>query len=366
MSLRESGLDARELVMAYGASSTAYQILNPGIEHWFAPEIPAVVGYKRDHRVLLAAGAPVCPRSALAEAIDKFEQFARQRGCHVCYVCAEAELREVLGRSPAHSAVTIGAQPIWRPARWAGIVRSHSSLRAQLHRAVNKGVTIQAMAPEAGREHPALRRVLEEWLAMRALPPLHFLTEPRTLRGVVRDRILLVAWHGGDPVGFLVASPIAARRGYLIEQVVRSRRAPNGTSELLIDAAMGRFALHHSQFVTLGLVALTSKADGWMAQNPWWLRVMMLAARTHANRFYNFRGIEHFRMKMAPEAWEPIYAISNERRFSISTLYALGQAFSEIAPWYAIALAIMKGARQEVQHAAALFSRRHRGNAHPP
>ncbi len=343
--------------MAFGATSTAYQILNPGIEHWFAPEIPAVAGYKRERHVILAAGSPICPPASLPDAIERFEHYARRQGCRVCYVCAETGLRDLLDSSPVHSAVTVGAQPIWIPAQWAAIVKSHASLRAQLHRAANKGVRIREMAPETGREHPALKGVLEQWLAMRALPPLHFLTEPRTLRGVVTDRILLVAWLGGDPVGFLVASPIPVRRGYLIEQVVRSRRAPNGTSELLIDAAMRKFALQGERFATLGLVALTSKAGPEIAQNPWWLRIMMLAARTHANRFYNFRGIEHFREKMAPQAWEPIYAISNERRFSVSTLYALGQAFCEIAPWYAIALAVIKGARQEVQGAAALIRR---------
>ena len=28
---------ARELVMSYGWNATCYQILNPGIEHWFSP-----------------------------------------------------------------------------------------------------------------------------------------------------------------------------------------------------------------------------------------------------------------------------------------------------------------------------------------
>ena len=51
---------ARELVMTYGWNTTAYQILNPGLQHWYAPNEPAVVAYIRRQNVLLVAGAPVC------------------------------------------------------------------------------------------------------------------------------------------------------------------------------------------------------------------------------------------------------------------------------------------------------------------
>jgi phosphatidylglycerol lysyltransferase len=72
-------------------------------------------------------------------------------------------------------------------------------------------------------------------------------------------------------------------------------------------------------------------------------------ARAHANRFYNFRGLERFRTKMHPAGWERLYAISNEKQFSPQALYAMGGAFSGISPVLAIALAVMKGAREELR-----------------
>ena len=346
---------ARELVMAYGSNATAYQILNPGIEHWLAPEIPAVVGYTKQRKMLLVAGGPVCPPDTLAAVVESFEAHGRERGYGVCYVCGDQTLRQSLARSPAHSAIAIGAQPVWNPVRWAQGVEATPSLRAQLRRARNKGVAVEPMAPRAGCEDPGLRRVLEEWLEIRALPPLRFLTDPRVLDGVLHDRRLLVARVAHEPVGFLVASPVAARGGYLVEQVVRSPRAPNGTAELLIDTAMREFAGEGSRFATLGLVALASRASAEIARNPRWLRLMMLMARTHANRFYNFRGLERFRMKMAPEAWEPIYAISNERRFSLRSLYAIAEAFCGISPWRAAGRALVRAAGHEVHNVRSLM-----------
>ncbi len=338
---------ARELVMQYGWNATAFQILNPGIDHWFSQATQAVVGYTRRENYLLVAGAPVCRLDDLQVVVNEFEAAALALKCRVCYVCAAGRLHELLGSSPGYSVINMGAEPVWDPHHWPAIVDRHRSLRAQLRRAVNKGVTIEQIDPARGREDPQLQQTLIEWTRSRCLPPLHFLTEPETLQGEVSGRVLLVARRNNAIIAFLVASPVVARNGYLVEQIARTPSAPNGASELLIDFAMRLFLKEDRQYVTLGLVALSQKA-GVEQRNPVWLRVMMSFARSHANRFYNFQGLERFRSKMEPDAWEPIYAISNERHFSPFALYAIGEAFSGIAPWRAIGIGVANGIRAEL------------------
>lgn len=342
---------AREIVVEYGWNATSYQILNPGIDLWFSSGTRAVVGYTRRGAVLLVAGAPVCATEALAAVCDEFEAFAQRDGYRVCYVCAEERLRTILAQSPHHASVALGAQPSWNPRSWPEVIRNRASLRAQLNRAVNKAVFVEAVSGTHAAADEELRSVLREWVDGRSLPPLHFLVEPNVLDGVLTDRMVLVARCHGRPVAFLVASPVRARQGYLVELVARSASAPNGSSELLIDSAMRRFAAEGCQFATLGLVALAHAAEEEIRGNPGWLRTLMLFARAHANRFYSFRGLEQFRLKMSPERWETVYAISNEPRFSLRTLYAVGGAFSGIPPWAAIALGVGKGVREELRSA---------------
>jgi phosphatidylglycerol lysyltransferase len=334
---------AQDLVMTYGRNATAYQILNPGIRHWFSKEV--VIGYIHRGRWMLVAGEPVCAPEDLRAAIAAFEAYAQTRNCRVCYVCAAEPIHNLLATSPAHSVVTIGAQPVWNPFEWPQIVRARRSLRAQLNRALNKGVSIEALPPAEGKTNPEIRQVLHEWLHSRPLPPMHFLVEPDVLSGMVEDRLLLVARRENRIVAFLVASPVAARNGFLIEEIARSPQAPNGTTELLIDAAMHRFAERGCTYATMGLVAL---ANGTTTDNPLWLRTLMNIARAHANRFYNFRGLERFRSKMSPANWEKLYVISNQERFTPQALYAVGGAFSGISPMRAIGLAILKGVREEL------------------
>jgi phosphatidylglycerol lysyltransferase len=345
---------ARQLVMVHGRNATAYQILNPGINHWFASEERAVVGFVRRGSWLLVAGEPICASDHLAAITHEFEEFARKRRRKVCYVLAGEAMRNIANASGEHSAVGVGAQPIWNPEEWQGHVRTRRSFRAQLHRSVNKGVAVEQMSPNGARLETGIHRTLKEWLASRKLPPMHFLVEPNLLDGVVDDRLLFAARHKGRIVAFLVASPVAACNGYLIEELARSPVAPNGTSELLIDTAMRRFVELGCGYATMGLVAL---ATGTTSENPLWLRSLMYVARAHANRFYNFRGLERFRAKMNPREWEKLYAISNERHFSPQALYAMGGAFSGISPVRAILIAILKGAWEEMRTLRRKLSR---------
>jgi phosphatidylglycerol lysyltransferase len=342
----------RSLVLRYGWNSTVYQILNPGIEHWFPerPDDDAVVGFVRERRHWIVAGAPVCEPSRLREVATAFENAAAERGgARVCYFCAMEQSRAALAHGAPHAQIAIGAQPVWDPRGWEERVRRRSSLRAQLNRARNKGVSVVVPEVRPVPYRAELEGCLAEWLSARPLPPMHFLVEPDTLGGVLEDRRLYVAKRDGRVVAFLVASPVPLRNGFLIEQIARGVRCPNGTAELLIDAAMRDIAARGHTYVTQGLVALSTHARAAIKENPLWLRALMAWARAHGNRFYNFRGLEAFRTKMEPDSWETIYAIANEPSFTPQTLNAVARAFCHGSPFSAVGRAIGKAVRQEAR-----------------
>jgi phosphatidylglycerol lysyltransferase len=273
----------------------------------------------------------------------------------VCYFCVADRLRSAVGGAAGgggggagdHATIAIGAEPVWDPRGWADRVKRRSSLRGQLNRARNKGVEIVRAIPRPVPYRAELQHCLAEWLGARGLPPMHFLVEPDTLGGVLADRRLFVATRGARPVAFLVASPVPLRNGYLIEQIVRGRNAPNGVAELLVDAAMRDLADGGATYVTQGLVALSTFARTAMSSNPLWFRTLSTWARAHGRRFYNFAGLEAFRAKMAPDAWETVYAIANEPHFSPTTLHAVARAFCHGSPLTAVGRALAKAVRQE-------------------
>jgi phosphatidylglycerol lysyltransferase len=339
---------ARELVLRYGWNATAYQILNPGIAHWFSRSGDAVIGYVRRNGMRVVAGAPACAAERLCEVVAEFAADARAARDRVCYFGAGARLESIVRANGPCGTVGLGAQPSWDPRRWDGIVARRASLRAQLHRARNKGVVVTRWGAERAHNSPELARLLGEWLAGHGLPPLHFLIETDTI-ALTRDRRILVAARGERAVAYLVASPVPARRGWLIEQIVRGRAAPNGTSELLIDAAMRALANEGAEYVTLGLAPLSSQSRWQDPAVPAWLRLVLRWVRAHGRRFYDFDGLDRFKTKFAPEEWEEIIAIDDRARFSMRALWAIAAAFGGSSPLTLGARTIARAIAQEVR-----------------
>jgi phosphatidylglycerol lysyltransferase len=344
---RDVNRTARDIVMRHGFNATAYQILNPGIEHWIMSGEAAVVGFVRQEAIWVVAGAPVCAPELLSRAAEAFEREAARHDARVCYACAATRLNDLMAGREGYSTIAIGAEPVWQPQEWQNVVRAHPGIRSQLRRAINKGVSVTRWDHPSPEQFAELENVLRAWLASRPLPTLHFLTGADALGAGVADRLLMVAERGGEIVAFLLASPIPQRNGYLVEQVIRRPKAPNGTAELLIDAAIQHMSVEGCTHVTLGLVALARHASAEMRLNPPWLRFLMSWARAHGRRFYHFDGLEMFRTKLAPVAWEPIYAISNEPHFSPTTLYALAAAFTEGKPLQVLAAALAGAVKRE-------------------
>ena len=339
---------ARALVMRYGWNAVSYQLLNPGMQHWFTRAGDAVVGYVPFGGTWVVAGAPVCAPERLASAASELEADAASRRARVLYFGAGERLERAYAARPGHSLVRLGAQPVWNPAEWAHIVARKSSLRAQVNRARNKRVRIEEWPAARARASERLRAVLREWLATRGLPPLSFLVLPDIL-DTLDDRRTFVAERDGRVVGFLIGTPVPARNGWLVEEWPRTRDAPNGTTHSLVDAAMRAFALDGSSYVTLGLAPLAEHGGGTLAGQPAWLRAVLRWVRAHGRRFYNFAGLEAFKASMQPMEWEPIYAIAPGGRFTPGMLRAVAGAFSAGNPELLVARAVWSGAREELR-----------------
>jgi phosphatidylglycerol lysyltransferase len=117
----------------------------------------------------------------------------------------------------------------------------------------------------------------------------------------------------GRLVGFLAASPIPARDGWYLEDVLRSKDAPNGTADLLVVEALVLLKRAGAKIATLGtaLIAMEGSFDPEVHDSP----SLSKAARFLANCvsiFYNFDGVRHFKAKFAPSWWESEYVLMSQ------------------------------------------------------
>lgn len=145
--------------------------------------------------------------------------------------------------------------------------------------------------------------------------PMRFLADPFIVSDAAGHRtIFTLTRRNGELAAFLAASPVPARNGMFIEQIVRSPRAPNGSVELIIDHAMKEFSKNH-RHVTLGLVAGSQFADD--DENPQWAKIARYSARRWGGWLYRFSTLEQFRAALQPKQWEPVYAVSDRSYVSM-------------------------------------------------
>jgi phosphatidylglycerol lysyltransferase len=338
----------RDVVLRFGWNSTCYQLLNPGFQYWISRDGDAVVGYVEYASTRIVGGSPVCAFERLPDVVNEFESDSTALGLRVCYFAGEARLESVIARRSGYPIIQLGAQPVWKPATLLENINRKPSLRGQVNRALNKGLIVEEWSANRATRNPALEKLLNEWLSTRGLPSLHFLVEPETLSSL-DDRRMFVALDSKQALGFLNASPIPERNGWLVEQFVRGSSAPNGTVELMLHHAAEIFAEEGYDYLTLGLSPLTQQAQTSLHGASPIIRFLLRWARAHGKRFYDFEGLEFFKTKFQPEYWEPIYAISNEPTFSLRTLYAVACAFTSGHPIHTVMLGVGKALRQEAK-----------------
>lgn len=310
--------DARvvELVRRHGWNATAFQTLESGYSYYFWGE-DACVAYVDTGKAWVAAGAPLASAAVLSDVARSFVAEARSAKRRACFFATEERLHRLT--RGAFARVRLGEQPVWDPKNWSAIALEHASLRRQLRRAQHKGVRIRMLDPNelrSSRTRSAMLRVAERWLATRNMAPLEFLVrlEPFTSP---EDRRTFLAERDGELLGFAAVVPVPARRGWFIEDLVRDPNAPNGTTELLVDAAMRRAAHEGSSFFTLGLAPLAGP-----------LAPALEVARRSTAFLYDFDGVRSYKAKLRPESWSPIYLSYPAGQTALVSLFDALTAFT--------------------------------------
>ncbi len=302
-----------------GRTATAFRALGEELDHWFDGE-RGLVAYLRIPGALVAAGEPVAaPDDAIAVALA-FVDAAAGENRRVSFFATEG----ILAASPRFRRVMLGEQPVWNPQWWSEHLAQHRSLREQLRRARAKTVQVQTLTAEQlgdTRWRRPIEQLITRWFAARPMSRMGFLVTVDPFSWTAHRRTL-VAHRAGIPVALLSMVPVPARNGWLLEHLLRDPDAPNGTAELLVDAAMRDLAAEGVTWATLGLAPLSGAVSGWLR----WVRGI-------SRPLFNFEGLASFKRKLRPERWEPIYLAYPRERSSVRAMLDGLRAFAGAPLW---------------------------------
>lgn len=315
----------------------------PGLRTWTG-DLGVRVDYAEVRswgRVRVAAGGPSGPAAHRPAAAAAFEAQARADGCRVLWFGVE----EPSDIGPSRPSVVIGAEPVWAAGRWPEMVASKASVRAQIRRAVNKGVAIEPWDADRVRTSAEVRAVLADWLARRGLPPMSFMADPFVLDAPGDRRFWVATWED-RMVGYLALRP---GDEVFVEWIIQRRGAPNGTAALLLDTALRDSG---SPAFTLGMVPLSTHAPLSDTAPSLFVRALLAWTRAHATRFYNFGGLERFKAKFVPDRWRPLHLVTTGRPITVFTFHDVAAAFAAPrAPNRFVARALLDAAVREVHDA---------------
>lgn len=281
-------------LQTHARDTVAYQALESGIRLWRG-EV-GTVSFCDAGGAWVACGGPLADDAQIDGVARAFVAEARRHGKRASFfACDEVAFYGSFARLP------IGLQPLWRTSEWPATVRAHRRLREQLRRARAKGVTVRVVPATELAPDCALRRDVDalaaRWLASRPMEPMRFLV---TLDLFVHPELhrYYVAERAGAVVAFLSIIPAGGESRALVEDLVRDRLAPNGTTELLFDRAARDAA-------TEGIVTLTWGLAPLAGDVPLSMRLLGSLGRG----LYDFRGLKAFKARLHPTEWQRVWLV---------------------------------------------------------
>jgi phosphatidylglycerol lysyltransferase len=291
----------------YGYNPHSLVSIAPGALLWSTPDVDGAIIYGEFGRVWLAAGDPLAPLEDMAELARQFAAFARTRDRVVAFVPTSAAFASMVVPDD-FTAVKVGASPYFDLQTWNPRGDSAKKMRAGVNQARRAGVVVEMVAVDESLKKETAQLCLD-WLGSRrtattfgwliALDPfLHS-----------EYKKYFAARVNGKLVGFLAASPIPARKGWYLEDVLREPDAPHGTSTLLVFEALAKLKAEGAVLATLGTSPLTTDGPNDLPTEHRVVSSALAVASRRLGGFYNFEGLRRFKGKFVPSFWESEYAL---------------------------------------------------------
>ncbi len=308
--LPDPTVDLFRFYQLYGYNAHALISIASGTRLWTCKETGGAVAYNEFGKVWLVSGDPLASVENLAKVSARFLQKARAEGRVVGFMPATerfAKQSSGLGLR----AIKIGSTPYFNLDTWAPRGDRAKKARAGVNHARRAGVRVSEVINVDERLIREAACLCKSWLTTRrSAIRFEWLFTVDLFQHKEKKKYFTARDANGKLVGFLAASPIPARDGWYLEDVLRSRRAPNGTTDLLVVEVLGLLKHSGAKLATLGtaLMAAEGAVDPDIHVSSLLSRATWFVARG-CSSFYNFDGVRRFKAKFAPSWWESEYVL---------------------------------------------------------
>jgi phosphatidylglycerol lysyltransferase len=323
MQLQQAKLDS--WVRRYGTNSSSYVLLEGPKSYFTSPGVDGFIAYQVSGGVALIAGDPVCaPQQARRLIHDFTSVMMKPVGAYqVSPLMLEAFRQE------GFADIQIGKEAVFDLDRFTLAGGKMELVRAATNKARREGLVVSEHDPfarDAESVNDELREISAAWLRCKGNQELGFVLGSLGLEQPSAKRYFIARSENGTGriEGFIVCEPIYGRSGYYLDVTRRRLDSVRGTMELLTAEIMRILREEGCEMASMGLAPLALLDDPDLLDHPVLARLMRFVY-DRVNLSYDFKLLYRYKAKYHPHTWEPRYFCFNQRRLSLSMLYAVVQ-----------------------------------------
>ena len=298
------------LQSSYGYNAHSLVSITPGARTWTMPGIDGAIIYGEFGRVWLAAGDPLGRPEDRKSLTEGFMAAATKARRIAAFVPATESFARV-GVEAGLSAIKVGEAPYFELNVWQPRGNCAKKLRAGVNRAQRAGVRVEIIESFDSDLRKETADLCLKWLSVRrAETTFGWLLALDPFLNAERKKVFAARDADNQLVGLLAASPIPARDGWYLEDVLRAPDAPQGTADLLVFETLQQLKAEGASMATLGTAPLATEAVDELSthDHPVIERALGLASK-RLSAFYNFEGVRRFKGKFVASRWENEYAL---------------------------------------------------------
>jgi len=260
------------------------------------------ISYSEYGSLALVLGEPVCASERIRGAVQEFREFCRSNQWHEIYF-------STLGDSEAgfpkieYRKIYLGEEALIP----LPVLRHKKSVRRMIRKAQKEGIVMQELS--GGRfAHEEFWKgcgeITDCWLREKGNNLISFMINNRFLDCQAHQRSF-IAMRKGHAVGFAIAYEVPAASAMYVDVTRIGPGAPNGTSELMVDALSKIATARGFRHLSLGMAPLSNLEKDTANQS--FLKIIFSMLYEYGGWLYPSKSELSFKRKFMP-LWRPVYA----------------------------------------------------------
>lgn len=294
-------------------------VLDTPCQFFSIPSVEGVIAYRIEANCAIVFGEPLSAPGDRTKLAEAFHHYCQEAGLNVVYVIVSKPFTKSI---PSGCFIQFGHKLILDPED--DPLKKTGSNAQLLRKKVKHASKAGLIVSEYFGGDPALEKEMEQighsWLQARHGPQIYI--AHLSLFNNREGKRWFYAEHKNGIAGFCILNEIKASSGWLLNNLIISRDAPSGTSELIIASALETLAKENCRFVEVGPVVATHIEIGGLGTiSSWFVRRIFSIFK----KLYHLDGQAIFWEKFQPKK-EPSYLLFDQ--VNLRTIKALLHALN--------------------------------------